>query len=61
MEVFLLCDCLIIPDASSIRSTPEKLGVLPLDMVDNSSSLCKSSLDQFFRQSGVQTGHLTLD
>ena len=35
--------------------------VLPLDMVENSSNLCKSSLGRCFRQWVVRTGHLTLE
>ncbi len=35
--------------------------VLPWDMVENSSNLCKSSLGRFFRQWVVRTGHLTLE
>jgi hypothetical protein len=32
-----------------------------LDMVENSSSLCKSSLGWFFRQCAVRTSYLTLE
>jgi hypothetical protein len=36
-------------------------GVQLLDMVENSSSLCKSSLGWFFRQCAVRTSYLTLE
>ena len=37
------------------------LGVQRLDMVENSSSLCKPPLGWFFRHEAVRTGDLTLE
>jgi hypothetical protein len=39
----------------------EQRVVLPFEMVENSSILCKPISDRFFHQGVVQTGHLILE